>query len=52
MTESMLIEALEGAKELFVELKRLTNELAAVKEENRLCRTSLVTNPKWWIKWY
>lgn len=34
MTESMLIEALEGAKELFVEMKRLANELAVVKEEN------------------
>lgn len=34
MTESTLIEALEGAKELFVEMKRLANELAAVKEEN------------------
>ena len=34
MTESMLIEALEGAKELFAELKRLANELAAAKEEN------------------
>ena len=34
MTESMLIEALEGAKELFVEMKRLANELAAAKEEN------------------
>lgn len=34
MTESTLIEALECAKELFTGLKRLTNELAAVKEEN------------------
>ena len=34
MTESMLIEALECAKELFAGLKRLTNELAAAKEEN------------------
>lgn len=34
MTESTLIEALEGAKELFVEMKRLANELAAAKEEN------------------